>query len=188
MNISGIYSIESPSGKVYVGLSRDIPKRFKSYKYGGATKQPQIYKSIQKYGAKNHIFEVIEQCEDKDLEAREIFWKKHYLSLVENKMNKVLFAHLVDSVGGKKSIETRTKMGIGITKAKTNHPSYKNPKRGEKISKALKGRKRSAETIKKLTRPHTWNHKPVLQYTEDDIFIAEYESGIAAAKAMGKSK
>ena len=40
--ISGIYKITNPKGKVYIGQSIDIYKRFKSYKYSGFKMQRKL--------------------------------------------------------------------------------------------------------------------------------------------------
>lgn len=57
IKIIGIYKITSPSGKIYIGQSRDLDKRLKSYKCGSSkTKgQPKLYNSFEKYGIDNCI-------------------------------------------------------------------------------------------------------------------------------------
>ena len=49
----GIYKITSPSGKIYIGQSKDIEKRFKAYKNLKCKGQPYIYRSLLKYGSGN---------------------------------------------------------------------------------------------------------------------------------------
>ena len=46
----GIYKIISPSGKIYIGQSRNIDKRFQQYKRLNCAKQPRLYNSFIKYG------------------------------------------------------------------------------------------------------------------------------------------
>lgn len=57
--IVGIYKIVSPSGKVYIGQSGDIDKRFKTYSNLQCKGQTLLYKSFIKYGVENHQFEII---------------------------------------------------------------------------------------------------------------------------------
>ena len=77
----GIYRITNPKGKIYVGQSHDIEFRLKRYKVLNCKKQPKIYRSLLKYGAENHIFEIIEECEIEKLDERETYWKKEYNSV-----------------------------------------------------------------------------------------------------------
>ena len=57
----GIYKITSPSGKVYIGQSWNIHKRWREYKGLHVPQQPKILSSLQKYGADLHTFEIV--CE-----------------------------------------------------------------------------------------------------------------------------
>lgn len=61
LKIIGIYKITSPSGKIYIGQSWNIKRRFARYKCGDCKKQSAIYRSFLKHGTKNHTFEII--CE-----------------------------------------------------------------------------------------------------------------------------
>jgi len=74
----GIYKITSPSGKIYIGQSRDIKERYLSYQYGKCKGQPRLKYSLCKYGFKNHKFEIIEICNILDLNIRERYWQESY--------------------------------------------------------------------------------------------------------------
>lgn len=82
----GIYKIISPSGKVYIGQSVDINRRFNSYKRLNCIEQVKLHRSLRKYGWFHHIFEIIEECEIKDLNIRERYWQEFYNS-VEKGLN-----------------------------------------------------------------------------------------------------
>lgn len=56
----GIYELISPSGKVYVGQSWDIIRRFRVYKNLKCQKQPKLYNSLVKYGWENHRVHIFE--------------------------------------------------------------------------------------------------------------------------------
>lgn len=84
--ICGIYKITSPSGKVYIGQSVDIKRRFTSYKTLNKSKrQVKLYNSFVKYGVDKHIFEIIEECLVDFLNERERYWQEHYNVLESSK-------------------------------------------------------------------------------------------------------
>jgi len=101
----GIYKITSPTGKVYIGQSIDIPRRFKEYINLKCHQQPKLYYSLKKYGAKNHIFETLETCSANELDTKEIFYKLQF-----NTVSKGLNCELYDSKGGPRSKEVRLKI------------------------------------------------------------------------------
>ena len=80
--IIGIYKIISPSGKIYIGQSINIHKRWSAYKNIKYVKQPRISNSVLKYGIENHKFEIIEECSLEDLDTRETYWKQHYINVL----------------------------------------------------------------------------------------------------------
>lgn len=59
--IIGIYKITSPDGKIYVGKSRDVERRFVDYKLLNSV-SPELNKSFIEHGVKNHVFEIIHVC------------------------------------------------------------------------------------------------------------------------------
>ena len=84
--ICGIYKITSPSGKVYIGQSVDIKRRFTSYKTLNKSKrQVKLYNSFVKYGVDKHIFEIIEECLIDFLNEKERYWQEHYNVLESSK-------------------------------------------------------------------------------------------------------
>jgi group I intron endonuclease len=60
-DISGIYKITSPSGKIYIGRSYRIKERWRSYKRMDCKDQNKLFSSFAKYGTDNHNFEIIHQ-------------------------------------------------------------------------------------------------------------------------------
>jgi len=60
MRIAGIYKITSPTGKIYIGQSWDIEKRWKGHAVKSKKKLP-IVLSILKYGKKSHHFQVMHE-------------------------------------------------------------------------------------------------------------------------------
>lgn len=54
--IIGIYKITSPSGKIYIGQSVDIHRRWLDYKRAKYNRSYKLYCSFKKHGVLNHIF------------------------------------------------------------------------------------------------------------------------------------
>lgn len=82
--ICGIYIIESPTGRIYVGQSRNIYSRWRSHKR--ITTQ-LISKSIQKYGVEKHKFLIVCECKLEELTQNEIKFYNHYKDLGYNLLN-----------------------------------------------------------------------------------------------------
>jgi group I intron endonuclease len=77
--MQGIYKITNPIGQVYIGLSRDIEKRF--YQHKLSNKNTKLCKSFLSFGIENHNFQVLELVENyDDLLKREMFYIKKYNS------------------------------------------------------------------------------------------------------------
>ena len=70
-DLIGIYKITSPSGKIYIRQSVCIKSRWASYRVLNCKGQPKLYRSLNKHGVKNHVFEVIEECKIIELNERE---------------------------------------------------------------------------------------------------------------------
>ena len=130
----GIYKITSPSGKVYIGQSVDIEKRFSRYinMYSGIINQTRLYNSLKKYGPKNHKFEIIEECNENLLNEREIFWINFHNSTLLG-----LNIRCGGEGGGKLSNDTKIK----ISRIHKGLKKPKNQKFREQISQKLRGRK-----------------------------------------------
>lgn len=137
-NKIGIYKITSPTGRVYIGQSRNIPKRIKAYSqdwFLNSDKQPRLRNSIAKYGYRNHKFEVIEYCHLIDLNKRERYYQDKYNVTSDLGLN-------CDLTNTEKEVKVRSEE----TKAK--------------LSKAHKGKTISEETKKKISRTLKGNKLP----------------------------
>jgi group I intron endonuclease len=194
----GIYKITSPSNKIYIGQSINIERRFKEYKrIAKRSAGVKIINSLLKYGPENHVFEVIEECNENQLNEREIFWKQYYKS-VEHGLNCDYF----DKGGGPKSEETRRKMsegGKGKKRSEETKQKLRKPKTEEHKQNISKSKQNiSEETKRKISEgkkgktPNRdykeWakqQQKPILQYDLEGNFIREWEGTKVAAAYLG---
>lgn len=60
-DISGIYKITSPSGKVYIGRSYGIKQRWRTYRRMDCKDQNKLFASFFKYGVDNHEFMILHE-------------------------------------------------------------------------------------------------------------------------------
>ncbi len=80
--LSGIYYIRNKvNGKMYIGLSVNIGDRIRVHmKDLGKNFHPNTHlqKSWNKYGKDNFEFGILEECLEKEMETREIYWIETY--------------------------------------------------------------------------------------------------------------
>ena len=114
----GIYKIESPSGRIYVGQSSNIESRFKGYiRMDNSIKsQKKLYNSFIKYGVENHKFHIICECALNELEYSERYYIKIFDS-VNKGLNitgggKSLFGENNPFYGRRHSDEVKKKIGL----------------------------------------------------------------------------
>jgi hypothetical protein len=84
--IIGIYKLTSPSGKCYIGQSKNIYQRYREHKRDTKHKHNKLYYALKKYGYESFTKEIIEECDKNILDERERHWIKHYDS-VDNGYN-----------------------------------------------------------------------------------------------------
>jgi group I intron endonuclease len=173
----GIYKITSPSNKIYIGKSTNIDERKKSYKYPTRRiNQHKLNNSINKYGFENHLFEIIEICEETILDEREIYWISFYDS-VEKGLNL-----MYGGQGGKQSQEVKNKKSKSMTGKK---PSLETK---QKMSQSKKGHPMYNDEWKEKMKEKTWisgtSSKPILQFDLNGNFIKEYISITEAKKYL----
>ena len=112
-NMIGIYKITNPKGKIYVGQSIDIKRRFDEYRNFKHSSQTKIKRSLEKFGLESHKFETIEECHIKDLNTRERYWQEHF-RVLEQGLN-CRYTQTKDK-SGKDSLETKNKKSNSLKK------------------------------------------------------------------------
>lgn len=198
-----IYCYTSPSGKKYVGQTRDEKTRRERWRnaglpYGGVL----VEAARRKYGPSAFTYEVLERvvCDDvatliDRLRDRERYWIEelgtlgggynltdggyggHHTEETKARLSEMMRGRYV-------SEETRRKRSLSLRGSK--NPMFGKPLSEEtraKISASLQGRVISAESIEK--RLATVGLRSVKQYTVDGVFVAEHASAPDAARSLG---
>ncbi len=77
LNISGIYKITNTiNGKAYIGLAKNINKRWKQHKdLDSHSTDKNLYWAFKEYGIENFKFEVLKECEP----SRLGYWERKYI-------------------------------------------------------------------------------------------------------------
>lgn len=141
----GIYKITSPSSRIYIGQSINIKKRFASYKIlSNCSGQRKLFRSLKKYGAKKHVFEVLTECSIAELNDLERYYQDLYCAAGVNGLNCLLTKS--SNRKGMHSEETKRKIGISVT-GYIHTEETKNKIRNSHIGKV-----RSQETKDKISQ------------------------------------
>lgn len=158
----GVYKITSPSGRIYIGSSKNIYYRWSEYKKLRCKVQTKLYRSITKYGPENHSFEILEECEIKDLYPLERAWGLFFNVLNKNGLNCKLPGY--GEVKGLVSEDTKVKISVSNTGKKMSIESIEKSRQSnlgrqasdetkQKMSIAQQGRKHTEETKLKMSKP-----------------------------------
>ena len=77
----GIYKIENLNdGKIYIGQSNNIERRFYEHMTKGTTSRIPLDIAIEKEGAESFSYQIVELCPIEQLNQRETFWIKFFRS------------------------------------------------------------------------------------------------------------
>jgi len=154
--IGYVYMITSPTGRIYIGSSIDIKKRFEKYKRLDCKTQPKLYRSFLKYSVEQHNIEIIWNGYPEEMKQKECILGHFYDCL---NVNKGLNLKLPDlhEVFCCMSIETRNKMSTsrkGKIVSEETKQKLRIANKGQKPSKAAieatKNRVYRPEIIEKM--------------------------------------
>lgn len=202
----GIYKITSPSGKVYVGQSIDIDKRFRGYKdpkQQSFKNQTRLKRSMLKYGWVNHTFEVICECAAEDLDLYERKYQEENDAVGPNGLNCLLTK--TDALPRVWSLESRKNMGkkgaahhmygkshsaesiAKISSSKKGKPSNRKGAAHSEASKAKMiasrvGKKASEETRARMSASQIGKKTKKCMLVRDDGSTLTFNSMLDAAK------
>lgn len=146
-----IYSILSPSGKVYIGQTNNLVKRVSRYRTESCPRQLKLHASLKKYGWSKHELKVLcslpADAGQQILDQYEIVYIDFYKSA-----GFVMLNIKEGGKGGKHSPESIDKMKAASANGKHNWQGKKHkPETIEKLKAAKKGRVVSEETRAKLS-------------------------------------
>ena len=148
----GVYKITSPSGKIYIGQSWNIERRFKEYTRKSNKKQTKLYNSFLKHGVETHKFEIIcefpNDIDQKILDNYEIFCYDQY-----KEGGYLLLNSREAGRGGKLSEEAKRKIGLIHKGKKLSKEEI--IRREESVKRnggksGMRGKKHSIESIEKM--------------------------------------
>ncbi len=176
-----IYKITSPSGRVYIGRTKDLNKRILRYSGLHCKSQKMLYKSFLKHGFDSHVISVVEiiNKEIYSIHSREMFWIDYYKSNISrhpdsNGLN------LTDggegSAGMKLSDETKKKLSDHFKK----FPNI-----------TMLGKKFSESTRLKMSKSRKGEarrKRAIIHYSLNGEVLGNYESVLGACPNVGLTK
>lgn len=175
----GIYKITNPEGKAYIGLSKDIKKRFQNHKALQFKGNNKFRESLIKYGWNSHFCEILEEIDISNLNRNEgnALLRKQERYWID-KLN--TFYNGLNENGGGSGCGSHT------------------PESKQKISKALKNKPKPSDFgTKRKKWQHTDEFKnkikaaprcPILMFDLEDNFIKEFPTQQSAAEYLGVKK
>lgn len=178
----GIYKIISPTGKIYIGQSKNISGRKNNYKNLRCKNQPKIYQSLVKYGWSTHLFEVLHELpidtNQESLNYYETLYWQQYLDCGFEMMN-------IKQPGsfGKYSEES-------IKKREQSRQLNGNAKRSEetklKISESNRGQKKPIRSLQHRENLSKANKGKVLGKQKEETKQRRYETRKSRNAGMKK--
>lgn len=176
--ISAIYKITSPTGKIYIGQTKDVHGRIWKYKNYHCKNQIKLHNSLIKHGWDNHKFEILKECPIELLNELEIKYIKDF-----NSTDRELGLNLKEggNSGGKLSEEIKEKIRVKAIGRKASLETK------QLMSKNRKGKPKSTFHKNKLAQ----NNRERLSKKIIGIIggtIHHFESRTAAAKQFNVSR
>ena len=175
----GIYKITNKiNGKIYIGQSNDIYRRFYEHQTKGETSRIPVDVAIQKYGKDKFSYEVLEECSIDELNQKETFWIKK-LNAIENGYN-------CSEGGSQQSIgenngkaKLTEKDVIEIRKAYNNHLKQKDVY--EKYKDII-----SFGYFQNLWQGQSWSHIMPEVFTKENKEYYIYQNSIGSNGSFAK--
>lgn len=175
--MTGIYQITNLiNGKSYVGQSKNLKERLKAHKCISKEANVPLKRAYEKYGIENFKFEIIEYCDEKELDEREIY----YIAERNPEYNLTSGGcgapnHMVTEETKNKLREASRNWWNGLdaeAKEKIIKNNLKGPSKGHNVSKETReklrqcnlGKKQTKETIEK--RKQTFINKKMNGYVQ----------------------
>lgn len=153
--MTGVYKITNKTnGKIYIGASKDIEKRFYEHKstYNSKRKYNKtLYAAFRKYGIDSFNFEVLEKTSLENMFEREKYWIQYYDSY-RNGYNETLGGEGGYAPGERSNWSKLTEQDVIAIRT-----AYKNNKSRKEIYKLYKD-KISFSGFSMIWRGANWKH------------------------------
>lgn len=186
----GIYKITNPKGRVYIGQSVDIERRKSSYSAGKCKGQPRLYSSLMKYGFDNHLFEVLEECEETCLNTRERYYQDLYEVTGTKGLNcklqstqelpQRLSEEVIDKIRFKLKGRPCNHSPEGLERIRQNGKRERSLEEREKLRESLTGKSKSKshrENISKSTRGVNNHNFKVITVDQEELLSSLLKQG-----------
>jgi group I intron endonuclease len=192
MNIVGIYKIESPSNKVYIGQSWHIKRRWNDHRATKSYKHKKLNASFLKYGIENHKFDILHILPNDITQDILNRYEQIYIDAFRDCNIGLLNLKEGGNGYGKHTEETKA-----IIKEKRKYQKVSDEQR-QKMSLFFKTIPRTKEWIEKVANSNRsktkiyeqrkLNMKPIKQLTLDGKFIRDWDCSRNAAKELRTSE
>jgi group I intron endonuclease len=174
MSIYTIYkSVNTKTGKVYIGFDSNWPNRFNTHKSASKNQDYKFYRAIRKYGWNSFEWSIIYQSKDKQhtLKEMESYFISEYNSM-KNGYNSTLGGDgcfgMILSAESRKLISMKNKI-----------PKPHTPEHNKKIGDANRGKKRKplsdehkakiSQKSKGISKPMSEQHKKNLKCHQNNL-------------------
>lgn len=185
-NLSGIYQIRNLiNNKLYIGSAFNFRLRKNSHfstLNRGVHNSEYLQNSWNKYGKSNFIFEILEICDRSSILLKE----QYYLDLLKpyNK-NGFNMCMVAGNIAGFKHTEyTKSKISAAFKGIKKTAESIEK-NRMSQLGKTYSVEVNKKKGLKGEKSPHFGKGKKVLQYSLDNIFLNEWNSGCEVERNIG---
>lgn len=174
----GIYKITNKiNGKIYIGQSNNIKRRFSEHQTKGTTSRIPLDVAIQKYGKENFDYEILEECTLEQLNEKEKYWIQYFNS-IENGYN-------LSEGGDQQSIgENNGRAILTEEDVKIIRIAYNNHKNRKEVYEQFKN-KISFSTFARIWDGTGWHHIMPEVLTEENkrYYSREATNGGKSPKA-----
>lgn len=172
-----IYKLTSPSGKIYIGQTKDFKKRMSQYRQGAAKGQRYLRAAIKKYTWDNFSYEILKELRTHSSEKLDK-WEIYYIQKYKSTDPEIGYNI---STGGEGRKGPYSKEGREIHR-KVNQQTTKTEKWRKAYEEGIRKRSESEEWSSKLRERSKAQRKPVYQYDMKGNFLKEWESRVAVQK------
>ncbi len=187
-----IYKITSPSGRIYIGKTKNFTKRVSSYKSEVKKNKKEIiiHNSIRKYGWDAHTKETIEELPNDMLNEREIYWIAYFRTYWYDNPMGMNMTKGGDGNNGSWMHDTKRREKQAKRFTGAGNPFY--GKHHTEEFKAKKSKEVSEYNKHNGVKIPDWGvekgreavRKPILAYSSKGVFLKEYISASEASKDL----